>query len=63
MPRLHFPRSSYDFSGCDFPYYFLDIIVNHGLATTKVFAVHMGIVRFLALVFVDLLSWNRTEIV
>ena len=38
MPRLHFPRSSYDFSDCDFPYDFLDIIVDHGLATTHVYS-------------------------
>ena len=30
-PRLHLPRSSYDFSICDFPYDFLDIVGDRGL--------------------------------
>ena len=30
-PRLHLPRSSYDFSVCDFLYDFLDIVGDRGL--------------------------------
>ena len=45
-PRLHLPRSSYDFSVCDFLYDFLDI-VGDSWATTYVFTILTGIVRFL----------------
>ena len=31
IPRLHLPRSSYDFSVCDFPYDSLDIVGDRGL--------------------------------
>ena len=30
-PRLHLPRSSYDFSVCDFLYDFVDIVEDRGL--------------------------------
>ena len=33
-PRLHLPRSSYDFSVCDFLYDFLDIVGDRGLRRT-----------------------------
>ena len=34
MPRLHLPRSSYDFSVYDFPCAFLDMVCDRGLRPT-----------------------------
>ena len=47
MPRLHLPRSSCDFSVCDFP----DNLRQRrrSLATTYALTIHTGIVRFLVL--------------
>ena len=52
MPRFHLPRSSYEFSVWIFP------------TTFRRWLRRMwGVVRVLALAFVDVLSQNRTEIV
>ena len=56
-PRLHLPRSSYNFSVCDFPYDFLDIAGDRG------FTIHTGIARFFDLPFADVLIQKRKAIV
>ena len=60
-PRLHLPRSSYDFSVCDF----LDDFRHRrrSWATTYVLTIHTGIVRFFDLPFVDVLIQKRKAIV
>ena len=62
MPRLLLPRSLYDFLVCDFPYNFSDIVGDHAMACVVTCTIHTGIVRFLALAFVDILRQSRTEI-
>ena len=60
-PRLHLPRSSYDFSVCAF-----STIFRHrrrSWATTYVLTIHTGIVRFFDLPFVDVLIQKRKAIV
>ena len=57
-PRLHLPRSSYDFSVCDFLYDF-----KTSWATTYVLTIHTGIVRFFDLPFVDVFIQKRKAIV
>ena len=61
MPRLHLPRSSYDFSVCELPNDFLDIVGDPDLR--RMCLTQTGIVRFLALAFVESFSQNRMEIV
>ena len=60
-PRLHLPRSSYDFSVCDFLYDFRHR--RRSWATTYVLTIHTGIVRFFDLPFVDVLIQKRKAIV
>ena len=59
MSRLYLPRSLYDLSACDFTYDFLDIVGDRGQRRM----IHKGIVRFLALAFVGVLSQYRMIII